>query len=72
MCSANTPLGYAYRNLGPGEIINPAAIAGKAAEFKRGFAAAPVQQPPEIIPQSVRPNTMGTRMTIPIGNARSR
>jgi len=76
MCSANTPLGYAFQSSGMG-LPNPAVIASKAAEFKRGTATRPpdfyggVTPPPT--PQTFNPSLSGSQsLLIRTANVRSR
>lgn len=76
MCSANTPLGYGIRSSGMG-LLNPAVIASKAAEFKRGTATRPpdfyggVTPPP--MPQASNPSQSGPQsLLIRTANVRSR
>ena len=75
MCSANTPLGYAFQSAGMG--LNPGVIASKAAEFKRGTATRPpdfyggVTPPPT--PQAFNQSPSGTQsLLIRTANVRSR
>lgn len=82
MCSANTALGYAFKSSGMG--LNPAVIASKAAEFKRGAATRPPDFYGEAIshptPQAAQaafkqkfsPYALGRELIIPTANVRSR